>query len=50
MNNSLIYSNARVKTLENTLLTSEKITRMVFADSLEEGVRVLTECGYGGET
>ena len=35
--------------MENSLLTSEKITRMVFADNLEEGVKVLTESGYGGE-
>ncbi len=47
--NSLIYSNARVKTMENSLLTSEKITRMVFAENLEDGVKVLTESGYGGE-
>lgn len=47
-NNSLIYSNARVKVMENTFLTSEKITRMVFAEQLEEGVKILTESGYGG--
>lgn len=45
---SLVYSNARVKAMENTLLSSEKITRMSFASSLEEGVKILYESNYGG--
>lgn len=47
-NNSLIFTNARVKTLENNLLSEEKIMRLVQADSLEEGVKLLTESNYGG--
>ena len=46
--NSLIYSNARVKALENTFLTNEKIVRMAYSDSLEEGIKVLLESSYGG--
>lgn len=45
---SLIYSNARVKAMENSLLTAEKITRMAYADSLEEAVKILYESNYGG--
>lgn len=44
---SLLYSNARVKCFENSLLTSEKLTRMVFADNVAEAIKVLTEGGYG---
>ena len=47
-NNNLIFSNSRVKALENTLLTEEKITRMAFSDSLEDGIRILYESGYAG--
>lgn len=46
--NSLVYSNARVKTLENGLLTVEKFNRMVFADNLDEGIKILLENNYGG--
>ena len=45
---SLIYSNARVKAMENTLLSAEKITRMTYADSLAEAVKILYESNYGG--
>ena len=48
--NSLVYSNARVKSLENGFLSQDKINRMVFAESLEEAVRVLIESGYGAGT
>ncbi len=48
--NSLVYSNARVKSLENGFLSQDKINRMVFAASLEEAVRVLLESGYGAGT
>lgn len=47
-NNSLIYTNARVKTLENTLLSSEKISRLVNSENIDEGVKILIESGYGG--
>ena len=43
----LIYAASIARTLENTLLGQEKITRMVFAASYEEGVRVLEESGFG---
>lgn len=45
---SLVYSNARVKAMENTLLSAEKITRMTYADSLAEAVKILYESNYGG--
>ena len=48
VNNNLIFSNSRVKALENTLLTEDKITRMAFSDTLEDGVRILYESGYAG--
>ena len=47
-NNSLVYSNARVKAMENSFLTNEKIVRMAYSDSLDEGFRVLLESSYGG--
>lgn len=47
-NNSIVYSNARVKAMENSFLTNEKIVRMAYSDSLEEGFRVLLESSYGG--
>lgn len=47
-NNSLVYSNARVKAMENTFLTNEKIVRMAYSDSLGDGIKVLLESAYGG--
>ena len=47
-NNSLVYSNARVKAMENSFLTNEKIVRMAYSDSLEEGIKILQENSYGG--
>lgn len=47
-NNYLVYSNARVKSMENTFLSNEKIVRMAYSDTLEEGVKVLLESQYGG--
>ena len=44
----LVYTNSIARSLENTLLGSEKITRMVFAESYEEGMKVLAESGFGG--
>ncbi|MDE6550765.1 MAG: V-type ATPase subunit, partial [Clostridia bacterium] len=43
----LVYTNSIARSLENSLLGSEKITRMVFADSYEDGMRVLAESGFG---
>ena len=37
---------ARVRAMENSLLTKERRERMVDARSDEEAVKVLTECGY----
>ena len=48
--NSLIYSNARVKSLENTLLSQEKINRMAYSETLEDAVKVLLESNYGSGT
>lgn len=45
---SLIYSNARVKAMETSLLTSEKITRMAYSDSLGDAIKILYESNYGG--
>ena len=36
----LVYINSIARSLENSLLGSEKITRMVFADSYEDGMKV----------
>lgn len=44
---SLVYSNARVKAMENSLLTGEKITRMAYSDSLQEAIKILYESNYG---
>ncbi len=44
----LVYINSIARSLENSLLGSEKITRMVFADSYEDGMKVLAESGFGG--
>lgn len=44
----LVYTNSIARSLENSLLGSEKITRMVFADSYEDALKVLAESGFGG--
>ena len=44
---SLVYVNARIKVLENSLLNSMQLTRLMDAESLEDAFKVLTECGYG---
>jgi len=49
-NGNLVFSNARVKSLESSLITEEKMTRMIHAANLEEGVKILYECGYAGGT
>jgi V/A-type H+-transporting ATPase subunit C len=45
---SLEYANARVKSLENNLLTADKFTRMIDCQTLEEAVKILAESNYGG--
>lgn len=47
-NGNLVFSNARVKSLESSLVTEEKMTRMMYAAGLEEAVKILYECGYAG--
>ena len=39
---------ARVRAMENRLLTRERMERMVEARSDEDAAKVLLECGYGG--
>lgn len=48
MDSGLIYANARIKSLENNLLTTDKMLRMIDAVSLDEAVKVLIESNYGG--
>ena len=43
----LIYVASIARSLENTLLGSEKITRMVFAESYEDALKILAESGFG---
>ena len=38
---------ARVRAMENRLLTRERMERMVEARSDEDAAKVLLECGYG---
>lgn len=38
---------ARIRAMENRLLTRERLERMLEARSNDEAVKVLTECGYG---
>jgi V/A-type H+-transporting ATPase subunit C len=38
---------ARVRAMENRLLTRERLERMLEARSNDEAAKVLTECGYG---
>ncbi len=45
---SLEFANARVKSLENNLLTTDKIIRMVDCATLDEAVKILAESNYGG--
>ena len=44
--NDYLFLTARVRALERTLLTRERMERMLEAPSAEEAARVLTECGY----
>ncbi len=47
--NSLIYGNAAIKARENTsLLTRDKLIRLMDAESTADAVKILTESGYGG--
>lgn len=48
MVSSLVYSNARVKALENEILNNEKLTRMCYSATLQDAVKILLENSYGG--
>ena len=41
-----LFVTGRIRVLEQDLLSSEKIDRMLEADDLSEAAKVLTECGY----
>lgn len=47
-NKSPVYSNARVRVMENTFLNQEKFNRLVYSEDLSEAVKVLAESNYGG--
>ena len=49
-NKSPVYSNARVRVMENTFLNQEKFNRLVYSESIDEALRVLAESNYGGGT
>ena len=49
-NQSPVYSNARVRVMENTFLNQEKFNRLVYSESVDEAIRVLLESNYGGGT
>lgn len=42
-----LYISARIKSMENLILTRERMERMLDARTVEEASKVLTECGYG---
>ena len=44
---SLVYVNARIKALENSLLNQMQLTRLMDTETLEDAFKILTECGYG---
>lgn len=43
----LVYSNARIKTLEANLLTGDRLNRIISSENLTDAVKVLAEVGYG---
>lgn len=45
---SLVYSNARVKSMENTFLSQDKITRICYSKDLDEAVHIVYESNYAG--
>ncbi len=47
MAGSLLYVNARIKSLENGLLNQMQLSRLSEADSLQDAFKILQECGYG---
>lgn len=47
MQGNLLYVNARVKSLENSMLTQVQLSRLIDADSVSDAFKILQECGYG---
>lgn len=43
-----LYASSRVRALENSLLTRERLERMIDARSDADALKVLAECGYTG--
>lgn len=48
MNTSLLFATARVRANEKNILSPDKITRLVDAETLSDAVRTLQEYNYGG--
>lgn len=48
MADSLVYSNARVKSLEGELFSNDKFTRLCYAQTINDAVKILLENNYGG--
>lgn len=44
--NDYLYSSARIRALERTLLTRDRIERMLDSKTASEAAKVLSECGY----
>lgn len=47
MAGSLLYVNARIKSLENGLLNQMQLSRLAEAENLQDAFKILQECGYG---
>lgn len=47
INVDLEFANARIKSLEKNLLTSDKIVRLVDSHDVGDALKILAECGYG---
>lgn len=47
MAGNLLYVNARIKSLENNLLSPVQLGRLAECDTLNDAFKILQECGYG---
>lgn len=47
MASSLLYSNSRVKCLENNLIGLERLQRLASSDDIHDAIKILQEVGYG---
>ena len=45
-----LFISAKIKAMENLILTRERMERMLEAKTVEDAAKVLTECGYGDFT